>query len=200
MNQLSIFKNCDNISIPGLSYITEYVESEQELALISIIDTKPWIVELKRKTQHYGYKYDYKSRSIDPSHYIGLVPDWLQQISERLYCEGVFHKIPDQVIINEYEPGQGISAHIDCIPCFDKVICSLSLGSTCVMNFTRNDVKKSILLKPRSLLILKDEARYSWKHGIAARKSDKFQGISLFRNRRISLTFRSTLQDQDKWL
>ena len=86
-------------------------------------------------------------------------------------------------------PGQGIAPHIDCIPCFSDTICSLSLGSSCVMELTNNEVKRSIMLKPRSLLILKNDARYKWKHGIAPRKSDN----KIARNRRISLTFRKVI-------
>lgn len=33
----------------------------------------------------------------------------------RLQQAGLFADTPDQVIINEYQPGQGISAHIDCV-------------------------------------------------------------------------------------
>lgn len=188
MSQLSIFN--DEINIPGQAYLPEYITQEQELELISIIDTKPWMTELKRRVQHYGYKYDYKSRSIGAAHYVGDVPDWLQNISKQLYSEGIFSKIPDQVIVNEYMPGQGISSHIDCIPCFESTICSLSLGSNCTMHFIKDPIKTSILLEQRSLLILQNDARYSWKHGIAARKNDKYQGINFPRGRRISLTFR----------
>jgi alkylated DNA repair dioxygenase AlkB len=42
----------------------------------------------------------------------------------------------DQAIINEYQPGQGISPHVDCVPCFGPVVAAISLGSDCVMDFT----------------------------------------------------------------
>lgn len=86
-------------------------------------------------------------------------------------------------------PGQGIASHIDCIPCFSDTICSLSLSGGCVMELTNYKEKRFIALQPRSLLILKNEARYKWQHGIAARKSDN----KIMRNRRISLTFRKVI-------
>lgn len=46
-----------------------------------------------------------------------------------------------------------------------------------------------IYLEPRSLLILKDDARYKWKHGITSRKSDN--GVK--RQKRVSLTFRKVI-------
>ncbi|MEI8295004.1 MAG: alpha-ketoglutarate-dependent dioxygenase AlkB [Alphaproteobacteria bacterium] len=165
--------------------------NSEHAELIAIIDTKQWITELKRRVQHYGYKYDYKSRDIDQNHYLGQIPDWLHDICEKLRTEGIVAHYPDQVIINEYTPGQGISAHIDCVPCFGNTICSLSLGSRCVMDFTKNTFKKSILLEPRSLLTLQNDARYLWKHSIPARKSDRTASANLVRDRRISLTFRS---------
>ncbi|KJW03265.1 putative alkylated DNA repair protein [Rickettsia endosymbiont of Ixodes pacificus] len=57
-------------------------------------------------------------------------------------------------------PGQGIASHIDCIPCFSDTICSLSLSGGCVMELTNYKEKRFIALQPRSLLILKNEARY----------------------------------------
>jgi alkylated DNA repair dioxygenase AlkB len=50
---------------------------------------------------------------------------------------------------------------------------------------------ESILLEPRSLLVLSDKARYEWAHGIARRKSDRWQGVQLSRARRLSITFRA---------
>ncbi len=187
MNQLSLFDN--KIIIPGLKYIEEYITVEQEDKLIKLIDSNPWITDLKRRVQHYGYKYDYKSRSIEQSYYLGLLPKWLQIVADEFYKKNIFNELPNQVIVNEYMSGQGIASHIDCIPCFSDTICSLSLGGSCIMELTNDKTKHAILLKPRSLLVFKNEARYKWQHGIAARKSDN----KIIRNRRISLTFRKVI-------
>jgi hypothetical protein len=40
------------------------------------------------------------------------------------------------------------------------------------------------------LLVLSDEARYDWEHGIARRKNDRWQGLVVPRARRLSVTFR----------
>ncbi len=195
MNQLCMFEN--EIKIPGLLYLPKYITVAQELELIRIIDTKPWITELKRKVQHYGYKYDYKSRNLDPKYYIGFIPDWLHGLCKKLHVKEIFSQYPQQVIVNEYMPGQGISSHVDCIPCFGNTVCSLSLGSPCVMDFTNNSIKQSILLAPRSLLILRNDARYLWKYGIAGRKNDKYCGSNISRKRRLSLTFRTVILQKD---
>jgi alkylated DNA repair dioxygenase AlkB len=96
----------------------------------------------------------------DDAH-LGLLPEWAMPLSQRFFKKGIFSAVPDQVIINEYEPGQGISAHIDCVPCFDGTIASLSLGSSYVMEFSnvRTQEKKEILLE--ELIIIRIYHRYS---------------------------------------
>jgi alkylated DNA repair dioxygenase AlkB len=187
MNQQYPFK--EETNIPGLTYIPSYISSEYEHELLNLIDAQNWNLDLKRRTQHYGYKYDYTARSVDPSYYLGEMPYWIDELCNKLCAESIFIEKPDQVIINEYMPGQGIAPHVDCVPCFGGVICSLSLASGCVMSLTNGDTEQSIYLEPRSLLILQSDARYQWKHGIAARKRDN--GVR--RGRRISLTFRKVI-------
>ncbi len=188
MQQLS-FVESNFTLIPGLQYIENYLEIAQEKLLIETIDKQKWLSGLKRRVQHYGYKYNYRKKNIDHSSYIGPIPEWLILLCTKLYQENIFTDIPDQVIINEYMPGQGISPHIDCIPCFGEVICSLSLGSSCIMEF-KNKIKVSLLLEPRSLLVLSKDARFIWTHSIPARKQDIYLGTKILRARRISLTFR----------
>jgi alkylated DNA repair dioxygenase AlkB len=187
MSQRCLFN--EEINIPGLARIKNYISSEYEEKLLKLIDTQEWNLDLKRRTQHYGYKYDYTARSVDASYYLGEMPSWIDELCNKLCAGSIFIEKPDQVIINEYMPGQGIAPHIDCVPCFTGTICSLSLASGCVMDLTNGDIKKSIPLEPNSLLVLQGEARYKWKHGIAARKSDN--GVK--RQRRISLTFRKVI-------
>lgn len=175
--------------IQGLQYIPDCITQVEEQALISKIDDQPWLNDLKRRVQHYGYKYDYKARSVRPDSYLGSLPNWLKSITDKLPFR------PNQAIVNEYLPGQGISAHIDCEPCFDSTIASLSLGSPVIMQFTHPKTKQNeeIYLKPRSLIILSGEARYEWQHAIPARKSDTVGGFKIQRNRRISITYRNVI-------
>ena len=198
IRQHDLFNDPATASIPeidGLTYIPDFIDSTTESALIKTIDAQPWITELKRRVQHYGFRYDYKARSVTNDLRIGELPNWLQSYAMRLQQAGLFAEIPDQVIINEYQPGQGISAHIDCVPCFADTIGSLSLGSPCVMDFTHSKTgqQSSLLLEPRSLLVLTGDARYVWQHAIAQRKTDRYNGQIIERARRISLTFRNVI-------
>jgi alkylated DNA repair dioxygenase AlkB len=188
-----------SVSIPGLTSLPDYIDQAQHDRLVVIIDEQPWINELQRRVQHYGYRYDYKARKVESGMYLGPLPDWAQELAGRLHADGCFPVCADQLIVNEYQPGQGISKHVDCVPCFDNVIASLSLGSTCVIEFvhTKTRAKQTLLLEPRSLVLLRDEARYKWTHAVPARKSDRIGGRTLSRSRRLSLTFRKVLPARD---
>ena len=182
--------------IAGLDYIADYMTEAQEVKLISLIDQQPWLTDLKRRVQYYGWKYDYKARGITHDLQLGPIPDWLAGYCERLTSGEVFKRPPEQVIINEYMPGQGIAQHIDCVPCFGEAIASLSLGSPCVMEFSKDNEKIPMLLEPRSLVVFSGDARYRWKHAIAQRKTDKIDGVVMTRSRRLSLTFRTVVIDE----
>jgi alkylated DNA repair dioxygenase AlkB len=183
------------IRIPGLTYLANYINVGKQHELLSDIDREEWSTILKRRVQHHGYRYKYKKGLLTSSSYLGALPDWAQSLANRLSDDGLTTNPLDQVIVNEYNPGQGIASHIDCIPCFGNTIISLSLGSSCVMELTHSltQEKVSILLFPGTVLVLQGEARYDWEHSIATRKKDKYQGKEFVRTRRVSLTFREVL-------
>ena len=184
------------MEIPGLRYIKNYITVAKHDSLLERVDHHRWLDDIKRRVQHYGFKYDYRARKVNYDMHIGELPRWLEELSKELYKDKYMPEVADQVIVNEYLPGQGISAHIDCEPCFKDTIVSLSLGSNCVMNFTNKLDKEKripICLEPRSLVVMKGEARYQWLHGIAARGWDEWEGKRHDRQRRVSLTFRKVI-------
>ena len=98
----------------------------------------------------------------------------------------------DQMIVNVYSPGTGIRDHVD-LAKFDDGIVSVSLGASCVMNFTRADTVVPILLEPGDLLLLHGEARYQWMHGIPETTVDVWKGNQMPRGKRTSVTLRRLL-------
>jgi len=159
--------------------------------LLAGVDRLPWdSATLRRRTQQYGYRYDYQSRSVHPLP-AAAIPAVLEPVIDRLLQLRVLTARPDQVIVNEYLPGQGIAAHVDQPLVFADGIASVTLGSPCVMSFRRHGEHHPQYLAVGSAVALRREARYSWTHEIAARKSDTWMGRVLPRSRRVSLTFRS---------
>lgn len=176
--------------IQGLLYIPDYLSTDEETKLLKILNKQNWDDSLSRRVQHYGYRYDYKARTVTSDMYIGSLPNWLNDLAVQLKNDGLSEEVPDQVIVNEYQPGQGISAHIDCESCFGPRIFSLSLGSTAIMEFTLSGKpKKEVVLDRRSLVMMYGESRSSWKHSVPARLKDKDVG----RGTRVSLTFRNVI-------
>lgn len=103
---------------------------------------------------------------------------------------------PEQVIVNEYRPGQGIAMHID-HPGFGPTVCTISLLDDWEMDFSVNWKDKSpALLQQGSCVLLTGDARSVWQHGIAPRKSELTGNGRRNRKRRLSLTFR-TVNNRD---
>src|SRR5256714_1508504 len=153
--------------IPGLRYLAAYVSEREERELVAAIDAEAWDEPWDRRRQPYGASYGSRK---GPSR---AVPLWGIKLAERLHADGIGDRAFDQMLVNEYLPGQGISLHRDYEP-FDRTVVSLSLLAPAVMDFRHRPTgrRERLLLAPRSLLVLSDGARYDWEHGIAPRKTD----------------------------
>jgi alkylated DNA repair dioxygenase AlkB len=180
------------LAIPGLSYYQQYVSTTEETQLETAIDAEPWDTAWKRRRQPYGASYGNRNDTTRP------IPSWAQPLIARLHKDGIGDRLFDQMLINEYLPGQGISMHRDYAP-FGRTVVSLSLLSDCVMDFRHatSGQRESMLLRRRSLLVLSDAARYEWQHGIAPRRTDRWEGVKLLRSRRLSVTFRLTKRSRN---
>lgn len=184
--------------IEGLKILFDFFSPSEAINLLNKIDSEPWLTDLKRRVQHYGYKYDYKARRIDSTFFIGDIPEWMRFLMDRLKQQMIIDFVPDQAIVNEYIGDQGIAPHIDCEPCFGDTIISISLGGSCVMNFQKSPTSKELekiplLILPHTLIVMTGASRYHWYHGIVGRKKDKFNGKLHQRTRRISITFRKVI-------
>ena len=128
-----------------------------------------------------------------------------------------------QAILNLYYPGEGISPHVDLLTRFGDGIVGISLGSGCVMSFRKElgqkehqgapsvhagDVhgmldEEHLYLPERSIVVLSEEARYKWTHGIRGRtkdfvrRDDDGEGEWIPRGVRLSITFRWLLPGAD---
>lgn len=168
-------------SVPGLLLVKDFVTPQEEETLLAHVNNSPWNTALKRRTQHYGYIYDYTSR--EAAQKTDPIPEWATFLTERLKEQKHASLLFDQMIVNEYKQWQGISPHIDHIKFFDREIVSVSLGEEMVMSFSRDGEETIHMPLPRrSALILTGEARYKWRHSIDGKQ--KHNGT------RVSLTFR----------
>jgi len=184
----------DALRAGGADYQSGFISAQEEKALIDAIDQQYWDNDLRRRVQHYGYRYDYKERKATGEGRIGELPDWVSFLCDRLMERRIFEMRPQQLIVNEYEAGQGIAPHSD-RDCFGPIVASISTGSDCVMDIYRTPKVKEdafqIVLERCSLLVLRGVARNRWLHGIRPNKADLQNGQRIPRERRLSLTFRT---------
>ena len=179
--------------IPGLYYVPNAVAPERATHLLkSLLSRDDWFgvsaSTKSRRVLQFGYEYNYRTGGVlsplppPPPNVQALVTDIIRPL-------GIVpdDKVLNQCIVNKYEPGQGIGAHVD-VTTFDDYICCFTLGSGTEMVFTKGANKRSLYVSPGSLYIMSGEARYRWKHAMPARKRDKDYGP---RGTRLSVTFRT---------
>lgn len=179
-------------AVPGLRIACDAIAPAEEAALLREIEAGAWdATSLRRRVQHYGFRYDYASPRLSPA---PPLPAWALGLYDTCVEVGLGCPAPpQQVIVNEYEPGAGIGAHTDHEKLFGDYVLAVSLGSGCVMEF-RHKATGSVVseyMPRRSAYMMEREARYDWTHGIAARRSDKVDGKTVLRKTRMSVTFRA---------
>ena len=173
----------------------DYLAPEAHDAVLATVDGQDWQPSMGgRRVQVYGYSYHHTKGGI---YRVGDLPAWASELTAALIRDGLMPSMPDQMIVNEYPPGTGITAHID-FDAFDDTIVSISLGSSCMMDLAHglSSPPESVFLEPRSALVLAGHARQTWTHAIPARESDLWLGVERRRGRRVSLTFRTMLPDR----
>ena len=185
--------------VPGLSHVRDFLDEAEETFIISQIDRGDWIEDLRRRVQHYGWRYDYKARRVDPAMRLGELPAWADTLARRLFDAKLVPNLPDQVIVNEYCKEQGIGKHVDS-DSFADGIAMISLLESWEMTFCAKRGKRKVnhMLERRSVAIIEGEARYEWTHEIPKRKSEPIKPGTKHprrdRGRRVSLTFRKVVE------
>ena len=210
------------VHVDGAVVLAEFITEAEEAALLACVDAQPWVDNIHRRVQHYGYTFNYKTFLLDFMSDTPPMPAPVQQVVSKITAgkKGAYKLT--QLTVNEYEVGQGIAPHVDTESCFGPYIFILNLAGGIVMTLRkpqdepatsssssgsgssddcdsssnptkRPQIKKHLWLPRRSLLVLEREARYSYSHGIAKRTNDVVDGRVLPRGRRVSLTFRQAL-------
>ncbi|KAL5793101.1 hypothetical protein ACOSP7_001695 [Xanthoceras sorbifolium] len=219
-NSIPVSFEASELNIPGLYLLRDFVSAKEEEELLAAVDDRPWKNLSKRRVQHYGYEFSYETRNVNTRQCLGELPSFVSNIIGRISSfpdlDDSASLVLDQLTVNEYPPGVGLSPHIDTHSAFEGLICSLSLAGPCIMEFRRylegawlpdaassTDMKvenpdncssvlrRAVYLPPRSMLLLSGEARYAWHHYIPHHKIDMVNDNAIRRgSRRVSFTFR----------
>ncbi|KAG5192602.1 hypothetical protein JKP88DRAFT_204039 [Tribonema minus] len=167
-------------TIPSVYYNPDFVTASLADEIIKQVYAVPegharWTVLRTRRLQCWGGQLQADGRAHDPS---DLCP-WLQQLCTLLVTCGIFpaHAPPNHVLINEYQPGQGIMPHTDG-PMYYPRTATLSLMSDAVFKLAQRprspgDIgsvdlspTEALLLRNRSLVVFADAAYTDFTHGI----------------------------------
>jgi alkylated DNA repair dioxygenase AlkB len=173
--------------IPGLVLFLGFITEPEETLLVESADRGRWRREGDKRVQKF-WDADFIPAPDPAMEAVSTgLPSYTGGVVSRIVSEGIFSQPPYRLIVSEYQPGQGMGAHVDCLQRFRNSIGVLSLISTYPMNFQHvsSGTRLTVDLPPRSLLFVEGEARYDWTHGIAgeARENEPPRG------RRISLAF-----------
>lgn len=74
-------------NIEGVTYISDFLNEDDEKNIIEHIDRQQWITDLERRVQHYGFRYDYKKTSLDQNINVPKIPVWLNPMIRELVEE-----------------------------------------------------------------------------------------------------------------
>lgn len=175
--------------LAGLHYRGDLISLGDERALLErlgAMDLAPFRFHGwtgNRKTQSYGWRYDFDDASFRPAE---PIPDWLQPLREKAAIMAQVD--PDEiahVLVARYDPAAGIGWHKD-RSVFDRVV-GVSLNAPATLRFRQRNGPSfrrfSLPVEPRSAYLLSGEARHEWEHSIAPGEHLRF-----------SITFR-TLSD-----
>jgi alkylated DNA repair protein (DNA oxidative demethylase) len=170
--------------VEGFTYHPNFLTTDEASALLANLAALPFRsdrfrgVTMKRTIVCFGSDYISASRSArNPA---PPIPAFLVPVRDR--AAAIAHVEAAslmQAIIWRYPPKFGIDWHIDNLA-FGPVVCGVSLGVPAVMHLERSGSKIQQALEPGSLYILRDEARYEWKHKVDGNRGERF-----------SITFRS---------
>ena len=169
-------------TISNLLYSPNAVNEQIENALSQYISwstsLQPWRNLRNRKLQCWG-NFPIHEDNMKVEDISTPLPSWIDVLIDGLVAAGVFSEDmrPDNVLINQYQPNEGILHHTDGPAYYDRVAI-LSLGSDTLLSFRRKLCSASIgieyagdvcsvLLQQRSLFVFEKEAYSMYMHGIA---------------------------------
>lgn len=118
----------------GLTLVVDYLTVDEETALVNSLDELPWLGEIQRRTQQYGYHYSYRKQRVDDTP-VPPLPACVRFLLDRFQDDHV-PLVAHQLIINEYQPGEQIKPHIDSTTDWGDCVVSLSLLDDWDMIFT----------------------------------------------------------------
>jgi len=167
-------------SVATVRLLEAWLSAEAEAAILGNLRRrrKDFVTLRTKRTARFG-------GDVGPPFVPEALPGWLDELCGVVSTVGNLTPRANHVLVNHYEPGQGILPHTDG-PAYSPWAAILSLGSAAVFDFWRDHAHAatgmlpalSLLLPPRSLLIFSEDAYQKHLHGLADRPCDTLEGIA----------------------
>lgn len=168
--------------IPSISYGKDVIDDACEHQLMQCIQSmgthqKAWRQLKARRLQCWG-EFPQSTSGKAEDNLSEPMPAWLELLIDSLVQQGVFEEStrPNNVLINQYNPDEGILHHTDG-PAYRDRVAIISLGSDTILSFRKKlssdqigvefggDVC-SVVMKRRSMLVFENDAYNNYMHGI----------------------------------
>jgi alkylated DNA repair dioxygenase AlkB len=175
MAQTELFPGIHHGFARGYIYEPEFLSSAEEDALVRNLAHLPFAhAQYKgflanRRIVSYGGRYDFSAQRLEQAE---PIPPFLQPLRAHVALWASCR--PDDLthaLIAEYAPGTQLGWHRD-VPNFELVM-GISLVGACRMRFRPYPPQPrtksiAVTLEPRSIYILREDARWHWQHCVPA--------------------------------
>ncbi|CAG9772770.1 unnamed protein product [Ceutorhynchus assimilis] len=199
------FSLCDQFSnepklaenlVNSMTVHTDFLTEEEENSLMNELD--PYMTKLKYEYDHWdnaihGYRETERLKWNEANTKI------LNRVRDLAFPPGV-SQIKFVHILDLNQKGW-IKPHIDAVRFCGDTITGLSLLTDSIMRLVHDKDKHlqaDILLKKRSLYVMKGCARYDYTHEILSNEHSVFKGEKVFKDRRISVICRNEPDPRNK--
>jgi len=172
----------------------DFITKEEEISMFE--ELKPVLQRLIYERDHWdnaieGY------RETERANWSSQNQAIIDRIRSFAFDEGANHI--NTVHILDLKKNGFIKPHIDSVRFCGDTIAGISLLSTSVMRLVHEDNKNlmvDVLLRQRSLYVMKGMARYKFTHEILKEEESRFKGEIIPRRRRISVICRNSPNDE----
>lgn len=149
-------------SIPGLIIVNDFLTEEEEQHVLNFIPKQKARsgVEERNSVQRFGSNFPYQNGFINHT-----IPAIFETLVDKMIKASLLTERQDSVSINEYHVGNTIAPHVD-NKRSGETITIISLLGNAVMKFDCGPLTMNFDVPPRSLLQIRGEARWKWKHSI----------------------------------
>ena len=174
--QPSLFDEPPAALLEGWSYEKDFLDEHEERELLRIVQALPLEqmrykdYTARRRGISFGGHYDFDANRLQPSP--GLPPALLPLRDKVARWMQVAPEMLVHVLVAEYRPGTPLGWHRD-VPDFEDIV-GVSLQGDAVMQLrpyppasASAPASLQLLIEPRSIYMLRGEARWAWQHSIA---------------------------------